>query len=388
MEPRGCKLAEQAAEVALIKARPVRWSTLPRRDLLPPVIRQATARAGLLVPLCLLWLPAAAGQGAPTAPDTPAAPASAVASAAAGVATTLPATQAQLPEVVAEQNEPKFVAPTRRDRIGRIWAPVMIDGKGPFRLVLDTGASHSVVIQRTADLLADPKMDEMIHVTGVTGSAVVPAFRVTSMEVGELLLGPTYLPIVPDVFGGAQGVLGREGLLDMRIYANFARDQLTITHSRDQRVGPDFVVVPLKLVHNGLLMADAMVGRVHTNAIIDTGAQRTLGNDALRQAMLRHPSYRAQREDIEGVTLEVESGDNLPTPDISLGKRVSLSGVRVTFRDMYLFQHWDMTREPTLLIGMDVLGSFDALVIDYRRQRLELRQRPLHGDWITIPIRN
>jgi Aspartyl protease len=347
-------------------------------------------------PLCLLWLTAAAGQGAPTALGTAAAPASAVSGpAAAGSTPALPGTQAPgstshlpevpLDEVVSEQNEPKFVAPTRRDRIGRIWAPVKIDGKGPFRLVLDTGASHSAVIQRTADALADPKMDDMILVTGVTGSATVPAFRVASMEVGELLLGPTYLPIVPDVFGGAQGVLGREGLQDMRVYADFGRDQLTITHSRNQHAGYDFTVIPLKLVHDGLLMADALVGRVRTHAIIDTGAQRTLGNEALRAALLHHSHRPSTREDIVGVTLDVQSGDNQPTPPIFMGK-VSLQGVRVTFGDMYLFDHWNMTTEPTLLIGMDVLGSFDAIVIDYRTHELELRPRAAPSDWLNRPV--
>ena len=48
-------------------------------------------------------------------------------------------------EVVVQALEPRYVAPTLRDRIGRIWAPVMINGKGPFRLVLDTGASRSAV---------------------------------------------------------------------------------------------------------------------------------------------------------------------------------------------------------------------------------------------------
>ena len=37
-------------------------------------------------------------------------------------------------EVVNE--EPRYVAPTRKDRIGRIWAPVTVNGQGPFRLAL------------------------------------------------------------------------------------------------------------------------------------------------------------------------------------------------------------------------------------------------------------
>lgn len=297
----------------------------------------------------------------------------------------IPASGAPLPEVVVEQDEPKFVAPTRRDRIGRIWAPVMIDGKGPFRLVLDTGANHSAVIQRTADALAEPHVDETTLVTGVTGSATVPTIRVGSMEVGELLLGPTFLPVVADVFGGAQGVLGREGLAGMRIYADFGHDRLTITRSRNQRAGYDYTVIPLRVVHDGLLMADVLVGHVRTRAIIDTGAQGTVGNEALRAALLRQPGSGVKREDIIGVTLDVQSGDNLPTPPIFLGK-MTLSGVRVTFGDMYLFQHWNMTHEPTLLVGMDVLGSFDALVIDYRTHELALRQREVRADWLNRPV--
>ena len=55
-----------------------------------------------------------------------------------------------LEELAVTADEPRFVAPTRRDRIGRIWAPVLINGQGPFRLVLDTGASHSALTPRLA----------------------------------------------------------------------------------------------------------------------------------------------------------------------------------------------------------------------------------------------
>ena len=83
--------------------------------------------------------------------------------------------------------EPRFVAPTTRDRIGRIWAPVLIDGKGPFRLVLDTGANHSAVIPSTAAALGSPGAATATVVTGFTGSAVVPTISVSRMEVGDIM---------------------------------------------------------------------------------------------------------------------------------------------------------------------------------------------------------
>ena len=35
-------------------------------------------------------------------------------------------------DVAVTADEPRFVAPTRRDKIGRIWAPVTVNGQGPF----------------------------------------------------------------------------------------------------------------------------------------------------------------------------------------------------------------------------------------------------------------
>src|ERR1700730_7918469 len=61
-----------------------------------------------------------------------------------------------LADIMVEAPEPRYVSPTRRDQIGRIWAPVMINGHGPFRLVLDTGASHSAVTALVALALGIP----------------------------------------------------------------------------------------------------------------------------------------------------------------------------------------------------------------------------------------
>jgi predicted aspartyl protease len=111
--------------------------------------------------------------------------------------------------VIVQTTEPKFVAPTRRDRIGRIWAPVLIDGKGPYRLVLDTGANRSAITARAAQMLGiEPTAEGATLVTGFTGSTTVPTIHVDRLEVGDLLMGPTEMPVLPDVFGGAQGVLG------------------------------------------------------------------------------------------------------------------------------------------------------------------------------------
>jgi hypothetical protein len=290
-----------------------------------------------------------------------------------------PAVQEELTEIIVEATEPKYAAPTRRDRIGRIWAPVLIDGKGPYRMVLDTGANHSAITARTAQLMeSDLTRDSNMRVTGFTGSAVVPSVHVNHMEVGELYIGSSELPVLSDVFGGAQGVLGIEGLADKRILADFTNDRLTITRSHGERAPRDFTAVPLRLM-NGLLVADVMVGHVHAKAIIDTGAQGTVGNLKLRDALMRRIPTNTVQQDIIGVTLDVQSGDYLQAPDIDFGNYLSVRGIKVTFGDMYLFQHWGLTDEPALTIGMDLLGSFDVLIIDYARRELQIRPKDYYS---------
>ncbi|MET0533257.1 MAG: retropepsin-like aspartic protease, partial [Steroidobacter sp.] len=117
-------------------------------------------------------------------------------------------------EVIVDAPEPRYVAPTLRDKIGRVWAPVYINGKGPFRLVLDTGANRTAVIPALANRLGTPLETNPVKLLGATGSSMVPIIKVASIEVGDLWLGDRKVAIVPDVFGGAEGVLGADGLSD------------------------------------------------------------------------------------------------------------------------------------------------------------------------------
>ena len=287
-----------------------------------------------------------------------------------------PAAPPQLQELTVTAPEPRYVAPTRRDRIGRIWAPVLINGHGPFRLVLDTGATYSAVTAKVAETLGKTlDYPGTITLQGATGSVKVPAIQVESMEVGELLMEPKRLPIVPDALGGAEGILGTEGLGDKRITIEFRHDQITIMRSRNEKAGPGFVTIPVKFMRGRLLVVDAWLGGVRTMAIIDTGGQATLGNLALRDALAgRRSALSSVPDEVTGATLDIEIGDRVSTPAITMGD-IFVRNPAMTFADFSIFKHWKMTEKPAMLIGMDVLGLIDTLIIDYRRRELQIRLR-------------
>lgn len=283
-----------------------------------------------------------------------------------------------LDEVAVTADEPRFVAPTNRDRIGRIWAPVAINGQGPFRLVLDTGASHSAVTAKVAQILGIPTDGrDTATLRGATGSVVVPMIPIESLEVGELLMLPKRLPVVPDALGGAEGVLGTDGLQNKRITIDFRRDSITIMRSRDERAGQGYITVPVKFMRGRLMVVDAWLGGVRVKAVIDTGGQATLGNRALQSALAerrKRQNAAAVPDSVTGATLDVQEGSRIATPAIVMGD-VMVRNAAMTFADFEIFRHWKMTDEPVMLIGMDVLGLLDALVIDYRRKELHMKIR-------------
>ena len=151
------------------------------------------------------------------------------------------------------------------------------------------------------------------------------------------------------------------------------RDRIEIMRSRSERPSVGMSKIPLKLTRGRLLAFQTRIGAVATTAVIDTGAQRTIGNQALRTALNRRQRNWTQ-EEIIGVTLDVERGDNIRTPPITMGK-ATITGARVTFTDTAIFEHWEMTEDPAVLLGMDVLGTLDVLIIDYKTKELHVRFR-------------
>ncbi len=183
---------------------------------------------------------------------------------------------------------PLYAEPTRPDHAGRVMVAVEINGQGPFRFIVDTGANHSALAPGVAERLAlAPVAGEVVEVHGVTGSAMLPAVRVDSLRVGHLSLPSTALPVLPgNIFGGADGILGITGLGQMRLDVDFVNDRVVIGKSVGARAPGDFVTVRGSLWQGGLLLVRGRVGAIPVRVIVDTGAERTMGNLSLRSAIL------------------------------------------------------------------------------------------------------
>jgi predicted aspartyl protease len=280
----------------------------------------------------------------------------------------------ELAPLIVEGRGPRFVAPTTRDKIGRIWAPAYINGRGPFRLVLDSGASQSAVTAQLAKYLGyslEGSTPMLMH--GVTGSARVPTIRVDTLSVGDMTLDGPILPIVPDAMGGADGILGTAGLLDKRIRIDFRHDKITITYSRGESAGLGFSTIPFHYQNGRLIVINVNIGGTSAKAILDTGGQVTVANLALRDVITKYRYHaKGTPNQIVGATEEIQDGEMIATPAIELGP-IRILATQLTYVDAYIFKYWNLTNEPAVLIGMDALGQLDTLIIDFRRRELQLR---------------
>src|SRR4030095_13036457 len=82
---------------------------------------------------------------------------------------------------------PLFAAPTRVERIGRVMTAVKVNGKGPYRFVIDTGASRSTLAPHLAKALGlTVPNGRRVVLNGVTGAAEVPTVIVDTIEIGAL----------------------------------------------------------------------------------------------------------------------------------------------------------------------------------------------------------
>ena len=297
-------------------------------------------------------------------------------SASLAPATEIPATATSLAPVEpppiavpAVEDGPEFATPTTLDRIGRIVAPVMINGRGPFKLMVDTGANRSLITTTVADMLGiDYLSAPLVTMNGVTGSAEVPAVAIERLEAGELVFEGMQVPVLaPHLVGGADGILGIAGLREQRLVVDFDRDRVTI--SRSKLWETSLLRIDAHRVAGGLLAVKGRVGRIKVVAIMDTGGQITLGNRALQAALRSEAKHQTE---VLGTTETVIMGDTARVPDIRFGE-VSIRRVRVTFGDFHIFDVWDLNDEPALIIGMDVLGAMGAFMIDFRLAEIHLR---------------
>ena len=266
---------------------------------------------------------------------------------------------------------------TSQDAAGRAVALISINGQGPFRFIIDTGANRSVLSQALATRLGlAPSGEGMVH--SIDSEEIAMLVNVDSLSFGALRLSGGDTPVLDGpMLGGEHGLLGVDGMAGRLLHVDFTKHCVEIYESSAQLPMQGWLSVPARMRFGSLLMVPGDIMGVHVNVLIDTGSNISLANEHFRDALLgvaaRNIEYHDEHAFTFGRPIVLEQ--SVWTPRLRLGHTM-VDSVKAYVGDFHIFDLWGLHDEPTMLIGMDVLSRSREMAIDYEHGVVYFRKQP------------
>lgn len=272
---------------------------------------------------------------------------------------------------------PGVAGATSKDTAGRAVAPISINGQGPFRFIIDTGANRSVLSQALATRLGLVRSGEGV-VHSIDGAEPAMMVNVESLSFGALRLSSGDTPVLDGpMLDGEQGLLGVDGMAGRLLHVDFTKHCVEVYESSVQFPMQGWLSVPARMRFGTMLTVQGEIQGVNVNVLIDTGSNISLGNehfrDALRGVAARTIEQHGGRAFTFGRPIVLEL--SVWTPTLRLG-HTFVDSVNAYIGDFHIFEVWGLQNEPTLLIGMDVLARSQEMAIDYEHGVVHFRKRP------------
>lgn len=260
------------------------------------------------------------------------------------------------------------------DRVERMTVPTAINGRGPYAFTIDTGADRSAVSDRLAAELALPAgADVTMH--SVVGTKTVATVDIDRIRLGRSERRAIRAPVLPEDSLGATGFLGTDMLAGHTVVLDFARNRMQL--DRSTRIAAQADSARGDIVVNGrsrfgqLILTDARIRGIKVYAIIDTGAQYSVGNPVLRRLLLGQRPIREQGRivGVAGGSIPCEAG---VVPRINFGE-MRLANMPLLFADAATFHRLEVDTVPAILVGMDMLRGFGRVAVDFGRREVRFR---------------
>ena len=261
----------------------------------------------------------------------------------------------------------------------RMTVDVKINGAGPYKFVVDSGADTSAVGSSLAGKLALPEGEEtMLH--GVTESRVVDQVWIDELQLGPAITTDLQVPVLDERDMGGDGMIGLDALVNQRLMLDFEDRVITIDDKLDEDRfagirGDGVIVVTGRLQRGQLILTEVAAGRQSVEAIVDTGTEVTIGNLALREKLVSRRRGPMETIKVFGVTGAPMNIEFTVIKNLRLGPIV-LQNVPIAFADIPPFSVFGLEEEPALLLGTDLMENFRRVSLDFadRKVRFQLEK--------------
>ena len=265
----------------------------------------------------------------------------------------------------------------------RMTVEVRVNGRGPYRFLVDSGADTSVIGHRIVrELQLQQTNSAVLH--GMTGSALVNRVQVGELQLGAATFRNLDLPALREQDVGGDGMVGIDALVEQRLMLDFEKRVIKAEDaSRPTRMMDGEIVVTARRRRGQLILTQVKAVNLPIEAVVDTGSEVTIGNLALRDRLIRGNREKFIPIEVTGVT-----GVTIPMQMARIGKlelgSITLRNVPIAFADVPPFTVFGLNKEPALLLGTDVLEQFRRVSLDFRRRKVRFQLRQCGGRFITF----
>ncbi|HYJ29972.1 MAG TPA: retroviral-like aspartic protease family protein [Allosphingosinicella sp.] len=257
----------------------------------------------------------------------------------------------------------------------RMTVPISIGGRGPYRFIVDTGSERTVLSRELAQRLGlAAGIPVVVHsMTEVrrTSTAVVPSLRLGRRRVDNI-----HAPLLSQHTLGADGLLGVDSLVSQRVELDFTTNEMSVTPSRRRTPawdGAGAIVVRARSRFGRLILVDAAFNGERVWVIVDTGAEISIANEALRRRLQRRgrlgPTVPLEVVSVTGGTRIVDYG---VAERVRIGT-TEIANLPVGFADVEPFRQLGLIDRPAILLGMDALQLFDRVSLDFANREVRLQ---------------
>lgn len=262
----------------------------------------------------------------------------------------------------------------------RMTVEVNINGTGPHRFVVDSGADTSVVGRKLAEELGLPGAEPALLHT-MTESTMVERVEVDSLQLGPSTVHDLELPVLREVFIGGDGMIGLDALIEQRLMLDFDKRIITVEDAEEEPVsfGRNEIVVTGRLQRGQLILTEVTAQGHKVDAVIDTGTEVTIGNLKLREELIRRRNRGDQTFEIFGVTGATAEIEFAIIHNLKMGP-ITFSNVPIAFADVPPFEVFGINDKPSLILGTDLMEKFRRVSLDFadRKVRFQLKRCGIH----------
>jgi len=271
---------------------------------------------------------------------------------------------AQTPESLAAPETLKL----SQDPSLRLTLAVMVNGRGPYNFLVDTGSDRTLISRELAAALALPP-GAQVRIREVAGADDASTVQIDRLAIGNRVVRHIEAPALSAENIGAAGMLGVDALRDLHVVMDFKAMHLSTAPSRAEAVDPRTIVVHGKNRLGQLILTHSNVRGVPILVIVDSGSEVSIGNQALLKLLTKHalspkPPETTQIVDVTGRKLTIEQ-DQIAEADVG---GLVVRNMSLAFADLPIFRYLGLADTPALFLGMDVLGQCERVSVDMRRR--------------------